>query len=201
MALNPPEPDALSRITHFWGVPILELERLAPLLHERVFSTGYTIISADEPGEAVYVILSGSAKMHVIRPDGTEVILAVLGPGEVVGEMSIADSFGRSADVATVEESVLLWMYRVTFSSNVQDSPALARNLAKMLSRRVRLTNAHLLSLAALDVPIPTRSAAALSSRPSLHPSRWRRGLFLRGSEGLPRSGRPRRGSWRVRRL
>ena len=93
-------------------------------MHERVFSTGYTIITADEPGEAVYVILSGSAKLHVIRPDRTEVILAVLGPGEVVGEMSLADSLGLSADVATVEESVLLWMYRVTFSSNVQDSPA-----------------------------------------------------------------------------
>jgi hypothetical protein len=51
------------------------------------------------------MILSGSAKVHGIRPDGTEVILAVLGPGE----MSIAD-------VATVEVSVLLWMDRVTFS-------------------------------------------------------------------------------------
>jgi CRP-like cAMP-binding protein len=38
------------------------------------------------------VILSGSAKVHEIRPDGTEVILAVLGHGEMVGEMSIADS-------------------------------------------------------------------------------------------------------------
>ncbi|HWI46249.1 MAG TPA: cyclic nucleotide-binding domain-containing protein [Rubrobacter sp.] len=51
-----------------------------------------TVITADEPGEAVYVILSGSAKVHVIRPDGTEVILAVLGPGEVAGEMSNAIS-------------------------------------------------------------------------------------------------------------
>jgi CRP-like cAMP-binding protein len=51
-----------------------------------------TVIAADEPGEAVYVILSGSAKVYVIRPDGTEVILAVLGPGEVAGEMSNAIS-------------------------------------------------------------------------------------------------------------
>jgi len=51
-----------------------------------------TVITADEPGEAVYVILSGSAKVYVICPDGTEVILAVLGPGEVAGEMSNAIS-------------------------------------------------------------------------------------------------------------
>lgn len=153
MAPNPPEPDPLSRITHFWGVPILELERLAPLLHERVFSTGYSIITADEPGEAVYMILSGTAKLHVIRPDCTEVILAVLGPGEVVGEMSLADSLGRSADVSTLEESVLLWMHRSAFRTKLEEVPMLSRNLASLLSRRVRLTNAHLLSLAALDVP------------------------------------------------
>jgi CRP/FNR family transcriptional regulator, cyclic AMP receptor protein len=54
------------------------------------------------------VILSSSVKVHAIRPDGTEVILAVLGPGEVVGEMSLADSLARSADVSTLEELISL---------------------------------------------------------------------------------------------
>jgi CRP/FNR family cyclic AMP-dependent transcriptional regulator len=147
------EPYSLSELTLFRGVPARELERLAPLLHERVFAAGSTVLAADQPGDALYAILSGSAKVHLIRPDGAEVILAVLGPGEVVGEMSLADSLGRSADVTTLEESVLLWMDRVTFSSSLGESPVLARNLAEVLSRRVRLTNAHLLSLAALDVP------------------------------------------------
>jgi CRP/FNR family transcriptional regulator, cyclic AMP receptor protein len=91
--------------------------------------------------------------VHVIRPDGAEVILAVLGPGEVVGEMSMADSLGRSADVVTLQKSVLLWLDRITFGSSLGESPVLARNLAGMLSRRLRLTNAHLLSMATLDVP------------------------------------------------
>jgi len=110
-------------------------------------------MTTEQPGEAVYVILSGSAKVHVIRSDGTEVILAILGPGEVVGEMSLADSLGRSADVATLEESVLLWMDRSVFRASVEAAPTLARNLAEVLSRRLRLTNTHLLSLATLDVP------------------------------------------------
>ena len=153
MASSPTEPEHLARLTLFRGVPSPDLERLAPLLHHRVFPTGSTIIAANQPGEAVYVISSGGVKVHVVRPDGAEVILAVLGPGEVVGEMSLADSLGRSADVATLEESVLLWMDRINFNSSVHESPALGRNLAEVLSRRVRLTNAHLLSLAALDVP------------------------------------------------
>ena len=63
----------------------------SPLAREG-FSAGSTVTTADQPGEALYVILSGSAKVHGISPDVTEVILAVLDPGEVVGEMSIADS-------------------------------------------------------------------------------------------------------------
>lgn len=153
MTSSPTNPGALSGLTLFRGVPARELERLSPLLHERVFPAGSTVIAADQPGEAIYVISSGSVKVHVIRPDGSEVILAVLGPGEVVGEMSLADSLRRSADVVTLQESVLLWMDRITFSSSLGETPALARNLAEVLSRRLRLTNAHLLSMAGLDVP------------------------------------------------
>jgi len=101
----------------------------------------------------VYVILSGSVKVYVIHPGGTDVVLAVLGVGEVVGEMSLADSLGRSASVVTLEETTLLWMDRRTFQTSVASSTVLSHNLAEVLSRRVRLTNARLISLATLDVP------------------------------------------------
>src|SRR3712207_4899386 len=153
LAPGNPNPATLSGMALFRGVPAQELERLAPLLHERGFPVGATVMTAEQPGEAVYVLLRGSVKVHLLTPDGVEVILAVLGPGEVVGEMSLADSLGRSASITTLEESVFLWIDRTTFRSGIEGSPILARNLADILSRRVRLANAHLLSLAALDVP------------------------------------------------
>jgi CRP/FNR family transcriptional regulator, cyclic AMP receptor protein len=137
----------------FRGMTPHELERLAPLLHERSFPAGASVLTAEQPGEAVYVVLRGSVKVHLLTPDGAEVILAVLGPGEVVGEMSLADSLGRSASVTTLEESIFVWIDRTIFRSGIEGSPVLARNLADILSRRMRLANAHLLSLAALDVP------------------------------------------------
>ncbi len=153
MTVPSTDPTALSKMSLFRGVYGRELERLSALLQERSFPAGASVLTAEQPGEAVYVLLGGSVKVHLLTRDGTEVILAVLGAGEVVGEMSLADSLGRSADVATLEESVLLWMDRITFSSSLGESPVLARNLAEVLSKRVRLTNAHLLSLATLDVP------------------------------------------------
>lgn len=147
------DPDTLARVPLFEGLPRTELSRLAEHLHQRSFPAGASVLIAEQPGEAVYVILSGSVKVHALRPDGTEVVLAVLGGGEVLGEMSVADSLGRSASVVTLEETSLLWIDRRTFRASVASSPALARNLSEILSKRVRLANARLISLASLDVP------------------------------------------------
>jgi CRP/FNR family transcriptional regulator, cyclic AMP receptor protein len=114
VAPSPIEPSSLSGLALFREVPAGELERLAPLLHERTFPAATTVLTAEQPGEAVYVLLEGSVKVHLLTPEGTEVILAVLGLGEVVGEMSLADSLGRSASVTTLEESAFLWVDRRT---------------------------------------------------------------------------------------
>jgi CRP/FNR family transcriptional regulator, cyclic AMP receptor protein len=147
-----PDPATLSGISLFRGLPAGELERLAPLLHKWSFPSGANVIIAEEKGDSVYVILEGTAKVYVTHTDGTEVILAILGPGEIVGEMSAADSLGRSASVLTLEESTLLWMDRHTFLSSMEEVPAIARNLIGILSRRLRLADTNTRSLAALDV-------------------------------------------------
>ncbi len=148
-----PDTEALARVPLFEGLPRSEIDRLSDYLYESRFPTGSNILIADQPGEAVYVILAGSVKVHTIRPDGAEVMLAVLGAGEVLGEMSATDSLGRSASVVALEETTVLWMDRRTFRSSVASSTALSRNLSEILSKRVRLANARLIAIASLDVP------------------------------------------------
>ena len=148
-----PDAEALARIPLFDGMPRSELDRLAERLHETRFPAGSNVMVADQPGEAVYAIISGSVKVQALRPDGTEVVLAMLGAGEVLGEMSAADSLGRSASVVALEETAAMWIDRKTFRSSVAESAVLAGNLAEILSKRVRLANARLISLASLDVP------------------------------------------------
>lgn len=129
-----------------------EIERVLPLVGRSGFPAGATLMLADHPGEALYFILSGSVKVCVEREGGSEVALAILGPGEILGEMSVADSLRRSASVATREESVLLWMGRGSFASVLAETPAISANLVSILSRRLRLANARAASLASLDV-------------------------------------------------
>jgi CRP/FNR family cyclic AMP-dependent transcriptional regulator len=148
-----PEPRILSEVALFRGLPAEQLSDIEARLRRKIFLAGANVITAEELDETVYVVLEGSVKVYVTRPDGSEVILAILGAGEIVGEMSVADSLGRSANVITLEETNLLLMDRGTFRASVEELPTMALNLTNILSRRLRLANAHLRSVAARDVP------------------------------------------------
>jgi CRP-like cAMP-binding protein len=68
-----PDADALARFPLFEGLPRSELSRLLEHLHQRSFPAGASVLIAEQPGEAVYVILAGSVKVHTIRSDETVV--------------------------------------------------------------------------------------------------------------------------------
>jgi CRP/FNR family transcriptional regulator, cyclic AMP receptor protein len=143
----------LSEVALFRGLPAEQLYKIEARVRRRTFPAGANVITVEEPGETVYVVLEGSVKVYVTRPDGSEFILAILGAGEIVGEMSIADSLGRSANVITLEETIFLLLDRRSFRASVEELPTMALNLTNILSRRLRLANAHLRSVAARDVP------------------------------------------------
>jgi CRP/FNR family cyclic AMP-dependent transcriptional regulator len=148
-----PDPSTLGEIPLFRGLTLEQLSRLNTLLHRKTFPAGTTIMTVDQPGEAVYVILTGTLKIHVEQANSTDVILAILGPGEIVGELSVIDtSVGRSATVVTLESATLLWMDRTAFVACLERMPGLSLNLARILVRRLRLANAQIQALATLDV-------------------------------------------------
>jgi len=157
-----PESRILSEMALFRGLPAEQRSKIEARLRRRTLPAGAHVITAEEPDETVYVVLEGSVKVYVIRPDGSEVILAILGAGEIVGEMSVADSLGRSANVITLEETSFLLIDRRSFRASVEELPTMALNLTNILSRSLRLANAHLRSVAAMDVP--GRVAAKLSA-------------------------------------
>jgi CRP/FNR family transcriptional regulator, cyclic AMP receptor protein len=147
-----PEAGTLAEIPLFRGLTAGQLSKLGALLRCKRCPSGTEIITVDQPGEIAYIILDGSVKVHIDQPDGNQVILAVLGAGEIVGEMSLADSLGRSATATTLEPSTLLLVDRATFLTSLREIPTMTHNLVNILSRRLRLANVHTRSLAGLDV-------------------------------------------------
>jgi CRP/FNR family cyclic AMP-dependent transcriptional regulator len=160
------DPMVLGQLPLFEGLSATELAEVNHLLHCSHVPAGTHFITAEQPGEVVYVLLSGTVKIYVNRTDGREVILAFLGPGDTVGEMSLVDSAGRSANVMTTEPSKLLWMDRATFQTSLRQLAPLANNLVRLLANRLRFANEQIQALCTLDVPgRVARQILALSDR------------------------------------
>src|SRR4026208_1657131 len=141
----------LSYIQLFEGLTPTQLDWVAQRAHRRVFEAGRNVMTIEQPGEAVYVILHGTVKIHVEQGE-RDVILAILGTGDMLGEMSLIDSVGRSASAVALESSLLLWMDKITFNYILDNFPPVARNLVRIMSSRVRLSDQLIQALATLDV-------------------------------------------------
>lgn len=147
-----PDPRALGELDLFRGLSPTELARVNDLLGRTRFPAGAMLLTATQPGELVYVVLEGTLKVSVVEASGQELTLALLGPGEVVGELALADRGARSADVVALEPAVLLWLDRNLFGQLRREMPAVTENLLVLLARRLRLANAQLQAMATLDV-------------------------------------------------
>src|SRR6476660_7077577 len=95
------DPNLLRQIRLFQGLGLVQLAQLNRLLQNVDLPAGERFLAAEQPGEVVYVILSGTIKVYVEPPDGSEVVLAFLGPGDTVGEMSLLESDCLLKDTAT----------------------------------------------------------------------------------------------------
>ena len=141
----------LSYIQLFEGLAPAQLDWIAQHAHRRNFEAGRNVMTIEQPGEAVYIILHGTVKIHIEQGE-RDVILAIRGAGDLLGEMSLIDSIGRSASGVTLETSLMLWMDKTSFNYMLDNFPPVARNLVKILSARVRLSNQLIQALATLDV-------------------------------------------------
>ena len=95
-----------------------------------------TIIKKGTPGDALYIIVSGSVRVH----DGSHV-LTRLGKDDVFGEYALIDDGDRSASVTTEQESYFLRLSREDFESRLEDDPGFARKILKVLIKRMRNMN------------------------------------------------------------
>ena len=80
-------------------------------IYSRLYNAGDIIFRRGEPGEHAYFIEKGAVDV-IIEKDGEDIVLARLGPGEIIGEMSMIDDAPRSADVVATEETELIVIQR-----------------------------------------------------------------------------------------
>jgi CRP-like cAMP-binding protein len=111
-----------------------------------------TLFVAGDEGDGCYRVEEGLLKASIAAPAGGERILAVLGPGSVVGELSMIDGGPRSASVTALRDSKLSFVGRAAFEAFGQARPDLYRHVATLLARRLRDTDEALVATNFLSV-------------------------------------------------
>jgi CRP/FNR family cyclic AMP-dependent transcriptional regulator len=147
--------EALHDIALFRDLTSEQISQLSELLHCQTFPSGTYIFTAEQSGDVVYFIRSGTIKIHTGQKSGDdvkEVILNIVGSGDVLGDMSVIDGLGRSANAVTLDKTTLFWMKCDDFQRCLQTMPVLSYNLVRVFSRRVRLASTRIQMLSTLDV-------------------------------------------------
>jgi CRP/FNR family transcriptional regulator/CRP/FNR family cyclic AMP-dependent transcriptional regulator len=125
---------------------------MSSIVMRRTFPADNLIILAEDAGDSLFIIFRGQVKVSIINEDGREVILAMLGPGDFFGEMSLLDGKPRSANVIATEETELLTLFRSDFLHLVERLPEVAVKVIAALTARLRKADRKIESLALMDV-------------------------------------------------
>ena len=135
------------------------LARVAAASRTLTVPAGRTIFRKGDPGDGCYLILQGAVKVTLPVGGGQEMLLTILGRGDVVGEMALLDSLPRSATVTAARACELCRLSPSTFDRLAQADVEIARQLIRVVTARLRAGNeAYVLQ----HMPLRVRIAGAL---------------------------------------
>jgi CRP-like cAMP-binding protein len=152
MLVGRPVLDALAAIPFFAGLDRDALERLTGSMRSRRFRRGEVIFHLGDPGDALFVIISGDVKISLPSETGEEAILATLGSGAVFGELALLDGAPRSASATalTVTETVVL--PRDRFRELIATEAGVRDALLASIAGELRRLTTHVEELHFLDI-------------------------------------------------
>jgi CRP-like cAMP-binding protein len=115
-----------------------ELRAIADLATRKRVRARETVFQQSEPGNELYVLLTGHLKVVSTDPEGRDAGLSVMGPGEVFGEVALLDGGARSATVVALDPCELLVIRREHWLRFLKSSPDTAIQLLAVLAGRLR---------------------------------------------------------------
>jgi CRP/FNR family transcriptional regulator len=114
---------------------------------------GRTLFNEGDPGDRLYVVTRGKIKLGRTAADGRENLLAILGPGEMFGELSLFDPGPRTATATAVTDTSVLGLGHDELEPWLTGRPEVAAQLLGALAQRLRRTNEAMADLVFSDVP------------------------------------------------
>jgi len=142
----------LAEVPLFADLSEPDLDVVAQRIRRRRYKDGETIFHRNEPGVALYVIVSGKIKIHNETPDGSDCIIAIFTEGEFFGELAVIDGEERSADATTLEPTELLMLTKEDLHDIIKRNPRISLHLLITIAGRLRRTTEAYQAYSSLDV-------------------------------------------------
>jgi CRP-like cAMP-binding protein len=154
VTLNRPSYSLLSGLPRQLSAALFAKAKLARLNADEV------LFVAGDTGERWYRVEEGLLKVTMVSRAGSERILALFGPGAIVGELSMIDGLPRSASVVAVRDAALSFLSRAEFEECAVKHPEVYKSLVMLLATRLRETDAAI--AAGSFLPLRGRVACTL---------------------------------------
>jgi len=135
--------ELLRRVEIFASLEDRELEKLLDVTTTKRVAPKEVLFHKGDPGNQLYGVVSGRLKVLSTSGDGKEVVFALSGPGDVIGEVAVMDSNPRSATVVALEASELLTLHRRDLIPFLERHPKVAIHVATVLAKCVRDLSQH----------------------------------------------------------
>jgi CRP-like cAMP-binding protein len=145
--------DVLSRSGLFQGIEPAAAQSAAAQFEYLDIPRGRVIFHEGEPGDSLYVVLDGKVKLGRKSADGRENLVAVLGPSDQFGELSLFDPGPRMSTATAVTDARLARMTKPALRAWITDRPEISERLLHVIARRLRRTEHMLADLIFTDVP------------------------------------------------
>jgi CRP-like cAMP-binding protein len=146
------EVDLLQRVPLLAALTDSDRRALARSAARRRYRRGEIIFQKDDPGHSLFIVARGSVRIYVPSTQGSDLTLAVLGPGQFFGDLSLLDGRPRSASAAALNDTNVVVLERSDFVGVIQSRPKAAMSVLSVVVRRLRDTDEMASDLAFLDV-------------------------------------------------
>ena len=127
----------------------------------RAFAADEVLIREDDPSDFLHVIVEGWVRVSTLLADGRELVYALRGPGDVLGELAALHGWERTASVRSLEPTTVVQLTAARFRSSLRARPEIAIAMIKSLA--VRLREAEKARVGTVELDISHRLARHLA--------------------------------------
>ncbi len=144
--------DLLRRVPLFSLLTVAQAEVISGAVVKKRFKRGEALVEQGQKSNALFILLTGRARVLTTDSRGREVILATLAQGDYLGEMSIIDNEPHSATVRAEVQTDVLMLGRTEFARCLTENASMSLVVMRGLVKRLRHADRKIESLALLDV-------------------------------------------------